>query len=1254
MTAPLEQLKARRAATAVGVAVVVLLVAMASSPHRIPLGVVLQGVLFGGLNGLLALGLVLLYRVTRAINFAYGAMGGLAAGIGVSLYLGEGWPWWAAIAISLLIGGVIGTAVGALINWRFSRSPRMVLTVATIGLAQLLGGIALLVPKHLNAPAIIPSLTTGLSKWHFQLKPVVFSGNDGLIVIVVPLVVVAVSWFLLGTDAGRAVRAIADNSDRARLVGIPARRLMLGVWAVSGVVAAASTILAAPSHGIPLTAAVGPTLLLAPLAAAVAARMESLPIAFATSIGLGVVDEVVRLNINKQAVETVVFLVIIVVALLLQRRSESRVEAADESSWSAAGAGRPLPASIRSLPAMRTAQVVALAAVVALAVALPHAIAVGPLDHVTTGVIFGLTALSLVVLSGWGGVVSLGQVAIVGAGAITAGDLMMHLNLDFFLSMVAAAGVGAVVAAILGLPALRVRGIYLTVTTLAFAVAAEDYLYNPTNFPSLMPSSVQPPVLWKRFGLDDPTHLYYLAVGLLALTVVLAIGVRGARTGRSIIASRDNLRAAQAAAVATTTSRMTAFMLSGAVAGIAGALNAVLLGSIGYESFPAADSLTVFAMVVIGGLSSIGGSLAGVALIVWLGIAFPQAQLILTGVGVLVVLTFFPSGLIGVFTWLRDAVVLRWARRRGIDTSVWGDDTDLRPIEADAEVPLVVYSEPAATGTTDRDALLSCVGVNAAYGQMQVLFGVDLTVREGDLVALLGTNGAGKSSLLRAITGLLPAASGSVHFADHDITNASTESIVARGLTMMPGGRGVFPSLSVEDNLRLASWSLRKDRGAAKRAREEALEVFPTLRERLGQPAGDMSGGQQQMLSLAMALLIKPKLLCIDELSLGLAPTVVARLLDAVRNLHAQGTTIVIVEQSVSVALQLAENATFLEKGQVRFTGPTADLLARPDLLRAVFLGDHASTANGAPKPARRRTKAAAAGNGRQPADDAATVLECSNVAKSFGGIRAVHDVTLTVHEGEIVGLIGHNGAGKTTLFDLISGFLVPDYGNIWVYDELVNDFPPHERAIAGLGRSFQDARLFPSMTVAETVAVALERRIPRRGPMAAALRMPASTDVEAAIVDRVREVIDLLGLSAYRNRPIGELSTGTRRIVELACVVAQRPAIVMLDEPSGGIAQAETQALAPLLRQVAEETRCAMVLIDHDMGLVQAMSHRLVALELGAVIADGRPEQVLADPRVVASYLGTDDATASAATVNPRRQPVSVPGSSSSSSRAR
>jgi branched-chain amino acid transport system ATP-binding protein len=253
-------------------------------------------------------------------------------------------------------------------------------------------------------------------------------------------------------------------------------------------------------------------------------------------------------------------------------------------------------------------------------------------------------------------------------------------------------------------------------------------------------------------------------------------------------------------------------------------------------------------------------------------------------------------------------------------------------------------------------------------------------------------------------------------------------------------------------------------------------------------------------------------------------------------------------------------------------------------------------------------------------------LLETMALIKRFGGITAVDEVDLQLREGEILGLIGHNGAGKTTLMDCISGFNQLDGGRIFLQGKDVTEAAPHERALSGLGRSFQDALLFPSLTVAETISVALERHLASKDMVAAALQLPASYESEINVAEKVEELIHLMGLGAFREKLTGELSTGSRRIVDLACILAQEPSVLMLDEPSGGVAQKETEALAPLLLRVRDHTGCSILVIEHDMPLLRTICDRMVALELGAVIAEGTPTEVLEHPKVIESYLGTDE----------------------------
>src|SRR2546429_6413937 len=339
--------------------------------HIAPLGVIVLGCILGTVTGLLAVGLVLVYRTTRVVNFAYGAMGGLPASIGIELYLAKGVPWPIAALLAVAAGVVTGLAVERIVIRRFSNASRLVLTVATIGLAQVLGGAEVLVPVLFGRSPLVPAFPTPFTRLQFDIHPLVLTGNDLLIVAVVPVVLTALSWFLLRTDEGRAVRAIAENTERALLLGIPVRRLSTLVWGMVGGLAALTVVLRAPGQGLTIDAAAGPALLLPALAAAVVGGMGSLPRAFGAGMAVGVVDQIVRWNTYQQAVTTLVFCAVILVALLIRRRDRSRAEAADESSWSLTGSARPLPAAVAALPEVRLCRAALVAAVVSGALAVP-------------------------------------------------------------------------------------------------------------------------------------------------------------------------------------------------------------------------------------------------------------------------------------------------------------------------------------------------------------------------------------------------------------------------------------------------------------------------------------------------------------------------------------------------------------------------------------------------------------------------------------------------------------------------------------------------------------------------------------------------------------------------------------------------------------------------------------------------------------------------------------------------------------------
>ena len=1215
----------------VGVAAL-LLIAGSVLPQGLPLGVVLYGLILGGLSSLTAMGLVIVYRSARIINFAQAEIGGLAASVAVVMVIGWHLSYYLAVPVGMAFALGTGALVDVTVVRTLFRAPRLILTVATIGLAQVLGAAELFLPHLFGHVRSLTTFTTPF-KQHFRVGPMVFDGNSIVAMIVIPLVLVGLAAFFTRSGYGIAIRGAADSNDRAVLLGIPVRRLSTITWVLAAGLSGLGAILTSPILGPQLGVLAGPETLLAPLTAAVIARLESLTVAFAASLAIGVFQQAVFWSYSRSTTVDVALFGVVLVATLLQRRRVTRTDDSGLGGYVAQFEVRPIPTAMRALPEVRYFKAGIAAAVGLLAVLLPLGLSNSKQTLMAYTAIFGILAASMVLLTGWSGQISLGQFAFAGVGAGTTASLFVNAHADLMIALAMAAVSGALAALLIGIPALRLSGPFLAVTTLAFAVPVSDWLLNSGYFPGFAPSQLNRPFLFKRFDLNSAGTFYYFCLALLVVAVAIVWNYRRGRPGRTTIAVRDNARGAQSFGVDPLRSRLVAFALSGALAGVAGGLYAVGLRGIPFSGFNPETSVQIFTMVVIGGMGSLSGGLIGavyVEVVQWF--LPPSAQFLATGGGILLVVQLFPGGFAEVLHRIRDFALRRIAAGRGMSVPSLQERAAFEPALGAAPDGAVAIDESSSDDTTSMPvipagAMLVLGGVDASYGHVKVLFGVDLAVERGEVVGLLGTNGSGKSTALKVASGLLNPGRGQVQFEGENISRMSPVERVKRGLVMVPSGRSVFPSLTVRENLRLAGWLFRHDPGYLAERQAWILRLFPSLANRMDTAAGSLSGGEQQMLTIAQALFCRPKLLMIDELSLGLAPAVVADLLAVVRQLAVDGMTVVVVEQSLNLATSIAERAVFMERGQVRFTGPTKDLSDRPDLVRSVFLGS--AVPDAVPRPHPVETAAATTPS-----------FSALELGRTFGAVRALDAVTFDAWPGEILGIIGANGAGKTTLFDICSGYL-PGSGRVRLNGVDVTDLAPHQRAELGLGRVFQDARLFPALTVAEVLAVAFDRRLEVRDPLLSIVRTGAVSDSEQEVKGAADELIDLLGLDRYRDSFVSELSTGTRRIVELACVMAHQPSVLLLDEPTSGLAQRESEALGELLLDLRARTGVTLVMIEHDVPLVSRISDRMLCLDLGRLIAEGRPAEVLDHPQVVEAYLGADAVAVARSGASARRSPA-------------
>jgi len=679
MTARLQRM-GTIAGLVVGAYLLAAVVGLARSGHIVPLPVVVQAAVFGCLSALFAVGLVLVYRASRIINFAHPAFGTLAAVMFV--IIDRQWPYVPSLLISIASAVVVGVVVEIVFVRRFFSAPRLVLTVATLGILGLVAAIANGVPfgvagqliRLFRGPdaldqgllAYAGRPRTPLQSHTWDWFPVRFTGDHLVILGVTLVLLVALTLFFRFTNIGIAIRGSAENADRAALLGINVNNVSTVVWGIAALLSAVSTVLLLPVLGYapPIQGggvATGLQTLTIALAAAVLGRMDDLPVTIAAAFGISIFQQAVFWAFDDGSLTNVALLAVIVGALLVRRLQLARTDEDSQSTWTATEEVREIPAELRNVPSVRRGVRWVFGLVCALAVAVPFFASPSQTNIAALYLIYGIVAISLVILTGWGGQISLGQFAFVAIGAVVGGSLVGKLHVPFPVALVAGALAGSVVAVVVGLPALRIRGLYLAVTTLAFAVVVETVILNNRYFGWALPGTELKRPSFFFIKTDDERVYYFICLVFLVLAVVAVEGLRRSRTGRVLIAMRDNERTAQSYGVNLVRVRLATFAMSGFIASAAGVLFAFHQHGVDYRSFGSNVSVNMFLMAVVGGLGSVRGVLLGAAYIGTITVAMsgPISQLLASSIGLLIVMLFFPGGLGWIAYKMRDA----WLRR---------------------------------------------------------------------------------------------------------------------------------------------------------------------------------------------------------------------------------------------------------------------------------------------------------------------------------------------------------------------------------------------------------------------------------------------------------------------------------------------------------------------------------------------------------------------------------------------------------------
>ncbi|MFE7181559.1 ABC transporter permease subunit [Streptomyces erythrochromogenes] len=891
---------------------------------------VLSGLVSGALYALLATGLVLSYSASGLFNFAHGATAYLCALTFYELHSGLGWP---AVPAALLVVFVLAPGLGwgldRLMFRRLARVGETAQIVATIGLLVALPAAGLWAVELLadaGAPVKpaenrfgLPGVGPSPAK-SWQLTEGVGIDSDQLITWVVTALVAVALWVLMRhTRIGLQLRAAVDNRSLTELRGISADRLSSVAWMIASALAGLAGVLATPLLG--LSAHDFTLFLFVSATAAVIGRFASVPLAFAGGLGLGVLQNLVAGYASFAESITgfrtaVPFLILFGGLLVLTRRARTAGVASVDAppvdhlagaSWGrrwgvwAAGAG--------------------LLCVAFYTVTTPFWSGL-----LAQGLAVALVFMSFTVVTGLGAMVSLAQGTFVTGAALVAG-LLMSRGWPFAAALAVGTCAAALLGALVALPALRLGGRSLALATLALAFLADQVLFQlrwlrngDTGW------SIPRPVLGPVDLSDDRA----LGVALVVLVALVAAGLgalRGSPSGRAMLAVRSAPAAAAASGVSVLRTKLLLFTLSAGLAGFGGVMYASYNTRITATDFTAMTGLVWLAVVVAAGVrrpqyAVVAGLVYAVAPRLLSDYVTESAHLpvILFGLAGLA-LANDPDGYCA-------AVPVRLARRRA---RIPAGPSPAPPLAGPGLRPVPPSSDAGGAGSTEAPAgpALELRGVTAGYDGGLVLHGVDLAVRRGEILAVLGPNGAGKSTACRVAAGLLPADAGAVYVAGRDATRDGAVRRARAGVVLAPEGRGIFPSLTIEENLALylpeaEAWAAVYDR-------------FPRLAERRGVSAGALSGGEQQMLALAPLLQRPPAVLIADEPSLGLAPRVADEVYGLLTELRDAGTALLLVEEKAAGILGVADTVAYLSQGRVSWCGPRDEVEA--DRLTEAYLG---------------------------------------------------------------------------------------------------------------------------------------------------------------------------------------------------------------------------------------------------------------------------------------------------------------------------
>lgn len=937
------------------------------------LGTLVLGLQSGLTIGLLAVGLVLIYKANRFINLAHAQLGAVSALLMAKWVLDWHWNWWLSFALCVLGGALVAVAI----EWCLIRPVRrrggssLPLLLMSIGASQLLLALCYfpaLGPDRDKAQAFPQPFEANV-----EVGGVLLSGMDLLTLGLIPILVTALAVFLGKSSMGRQIRATANNIDAARLCGISVARVSLVTWGIVGALSATAAVLAAPKQASFDVAALGPNLLLLTLGAAAFGAFVSLPAALGGGLVLGVVGRVVAAETSNEASASVATLLVILAVLAIRSKA---LASAFATSGTAAPERRPVrvPESLMSSRLVRFGPSSAKLLVLAGAVALPFLPGFtndGDRFLLVILIVYALVGISLTMLLGMGGQVSLGQFAIVGFTAFMAARLVPQgwtLPALLLLAMV----VGAAVMVIVGLPALTARGFTLAITTLGLAVVGPDWLFQQEWFAGTSGGGVtfaSAPLTRDLAGPTTQLPLYFVALVILVLVMYACGALRRAGSGRLMIAVRDNQSASNAMGVFAPSVRLSTLAISGGVAGIAGVLYADAFRYVAHTQFGASVSITLLAIPIIGGLGSAGGAVAATAsvygLVLFLAPVITPAfdslgiglglQLVLASFGVITMILQFPTGFAGGVQAAWQAVLDRRARViarvESVSTRAMADSVESA---ATMRGGLSTRAGKGAADDSDADPLV-VTDVSWSARGVSILNRASIRVRRGEIVGLIGPNGAGKTSLMNVVSGVVTADAGSVDLFGSAVLDLPADFRAAFGAARTFQDASLFSGLTVRETIQLAMhpthrvgsassmmgapWARAAERGSRDEA-DQVIEHFG-LSPWANTLTSDLSTGTRRICDLAAQVATRPRLLMLDEPTGGVSQRDAEAFAPLLRSIRDElNCAVLIVEHDMPLLMSLCDRVYALEAGRVIAVGTPSEIREHPAVI-ASYLGSN-------------------------------------------------------------------------------------------------------------------------------------------------------------------------------------------------------------------------------------------------------------------------------------------------------------------------